>query len=222
MAPMLAHGVPRSEFETRLARAQALMQAERLDAVLITAPPNVRYFSGLDMHFWESPTRPWFLIVPREGEPIAVMPELGAPAVVRTWVRDVRFWPAPVPEDDGISSLKGAISGLRRRFGSVGAELGREMPLRMPVVDLERLRRGLTGIEIVDGSPLVWRARMIKTPAGIDRIWHICQIASRGYEALSELIRPDDTEREVARKLRIEITRLGADAIPLLPGRNPR
>ena len=212
-----AHGFPRVEFETRLARAQVLMHDARLDAVLVTSPPNVRYFSGLDMQFWESPTRPWFLIAPRNGEPIAVMPELGAPAVERTWVKDVRSWPAPVPEDDGISLLKAALSGLPRKFGRVGAELGREMSLRMPVIDLERLRKELTGIEIVDGSPLVWGARMIKTRAEIDRIRHICRIASRGYEALTKLIEPRDTERDAARKLRMEITRLGADAIPFLP-----
>lgn len=211
------HGFPRAEFETRLARAQALMQEARLDAVLVTSPPNVRYFSGLDMQFWESPTRPWYLLAPREGEPIAVMPELGAPAVAMTWVKDLRSWPAPVPEDDGISLLKGAISGLQRRFGRIGAELGREMSLRMPVIDLERLRRELSGIEIVDGSPLVWRARMIKTPAEIDRIRLICRIASRGYEALTGLVKLGDSERDAARKLRLEMTRHGADAVPFLP-----
>ena len=211
------HGFPRSEFETRLVRAQALMRAARLDGVLVTAPPNVRYFSGLDMQFWESPTRPWFLVVPADGEPIAVMPELGAPAVARTWIKDLRSWPAPVPEDDGVTLLAPAHGGLPRRFGRIGAELGREMSLRMPVIDLERVRGLLAGVEIVDGSPCIWQARLIKTPAEVARIRHVCEIASEGYAALTGLIAPGDSERAAARKLRIEIARLGADATPFLP-----
>ena len=27
--------------------------------------------------FWESPTRPWFVVVPAAGDPIAVIPEVG-------------------------------------------------------------------------------------------------------------------------------------------------
>jgi len=52
-----------SEFERRTERAQRLMREHRLDALLLTSQPNFRYFSGFDSQFWESPTRPWFLIV---------------------------------------------------------------------------------------------------------------------------------------------------------------
>jgi Xaa-Pro dipeptidase len=35
-----------------------------LSALQLTTPPNVRYFTGFDFQFWESPTRPWFVVVP--------------------------------------------------------------------------------------------------------------------------------------------------------------
>jgi len=38
-------------FEQRCLRAQELMRQHRLDALLITAPPNVRYFTGFDTQF---------------------------------------------------------------------------------------------------------------------------------------------------------------------------
>ena len=53
-----------TEFEQRLARAQTMMRALKLDAVLLTTETNVRYFSGYFTQFWQSPTRPWFLILP--------------------------------------------------------------------------------------------------------------------------------------------------------------
>jgi hypothetical protein len=39
--------------------------------------------------------------VPREGQPIAVIPEIGGPGMELTWVTDIRTWPAPRPADDG-------------------------------------------------------------------------------------------------------------------------
>ena len=49
MAPV--RGFELSEFEARMARAQSEMSARRLDAVVITAPPNWRYFAGFTTQF---------------------------------------------------------------------------------------------------------------------------------------------------------------------------
>ncbi|MFW8643068.1 hypothetical protein ACOJBO_11115 [Rhizobium beringeri] len=109
-----------------------------------------------------------------------------------TWMKDIRTWQAPNPEDDGISLLKSTIESFPRRYGRIGAELGREMALRMPVSDLLRLRDTLA-LEIADGSPCIWEIRMVKTPAEIDHIHYICQIASDAYEALPASISIGET-----------------------------
>ena len=72
-----------SEYRARVARAQALMAEADLAALLLTTEPEVRYFSGYLTRFWESPSRPWFLVVPAGGDPVAVIPEIGAPLMVR-------------------------------------------------------------------------------------------------------------------------------------------
>ena len=54
-----ALGFPRTEFENRLDRAQALMTDCGLDGLLVTGEQHVRYFTGFDSQFWASPTRPW-------------------------------------------------------------------------------------------------------------------------------------------------------------------
>jgi Xaa-Pro dipeptidase len=59
-------GFPAAEFEARVARAQAEMHAGEMDGIVLTTPQNFRYFSGFNSQFWESPTRPFFLVVPRE------------------------------------------------------------------------------------------------------------------------------------------------------------
>ncbi len=83
-------GLPPSEFERRLERAQHGMAAAGFDALLLTTEPELRWFSGFLTEFWQSPTRPWFLLVPRDGKPIAVIPAIGAPLMARTWIEDIR------------------------------------------------------------------------------------------------------------------------------------
>jgi Xaa-Pro aminopeptidase len=211
-------GFSPAEFETRVARAQAIMRRHELDALLLTTPPNIRYVTGFATQFWESPTRPWFVVVPGEGKPIAVVPEIGASDMAKTWIDDVRSWPAPRPADDGTSLLAEALAQLPRRFGRVGAELGREMALRMPVIQLDDLRDALPGLEIADGSPAIWEARRVKTPAEVEHIRFICQVASDGYAALPSLVRKGETARDACRKLTMEILSRGADAVPFMPG----
>ena len=209
-------GFTPAEFAKRTHRAQALMRQNKLDAILVSAPPNVRYFSGFDTQFWESPTRPWFVVVPLDGDPVAVIPEIGAPEMEMTWISDIRTWPAPVPEDDGLSLLKSTLNAIPRRFGRIGAEMGREMALRMPVSQFLKLR-DMVASEIVDGTPCLWEARMVKTAAEIEHMNFICQIASDAYEALPTYITTGETEREIARKIRIDIAKRGADSTPFIP-----
>ncbi|MDP9137596.1 MAG: Xaa-Pro peptidase family protein, partial [Pseudomonadota bacterium] len=205
------------EFEIRTARAQQIMRGHELDAIVLTLPPNVRYFTGFDSQFWESPTRPWFIVVPADGAPIAVIPEIGAPEMAKTWLKDIRTWPAPRPADDGTSLLAGILNGVPRRTGRIGFELGREHSLRMPVMQFRELEGELAGIEAVNGSPCIWEIRMVKTEAEIAHIRHICELASDAYAAVPGLVSIGDSEREAARKLRIELARRGADSTPFLP-----
>ena len=210
-------GFARQEFELRTGRAQQIMRRHELDAIVLTTAPNVRYFTGFDSQFWESPTRPWFLVVAAQSAPIAVIPEIGAPEMSMTWIDDIRTWPAPRPPDDGTSLLAGTLESLSRRFGRIGFELGREHSLRMPVVQFLELRGKLRDIELVNGSPCIWEIRMVKTEAEIARVRHICELASDAYARVPQIVRIGDSERDAARKLRIELAERGADSTPFLP-----
>lgn len=205
------------EFERRISRAQSKMLEYKLDGLLFTTPHNIRWATGFASQFWESPTRPWFLVVPAKGKPIAVVPEIGGPSMEETWIDDVYTWPAPQPEDDGTSLLVSVLNSLPRKFARIGAELGREHSLRMPVEQFLDLRRALSGLDIIDASRCIWQFRMIKTEAEIEHIRHICQIACDGYDKVPDLVAVGDTEREAATKLRIEFAKLGADSTPFLP-----
>ena len=135
----IQRGFEQIEFEQRTVRAQVAMRAAQLDVLLLTTEPEVRYFTGFHTQFFESPTRPWFVVVPATDRPIAVIPEIGATGMQSTWIEDIRTWPSPRPEDDGISLLADALNELPSRFGHLGIALGTQSVLRMPIADYESL-----------------------------------------------------------------------------------
>jgi Xaa-Pro aminopeptidase len=214
---MPQRGFEPAEFERRLTRAQAIMSADRFDALVFTTPHNIRWITGFDSQFWESPTRPWFVVVPRSAKPIAVIPEIAAPQMAATWIEDIRTWPSPRPADDGTSLLASVIEGLASQFGRIGWELGREQALRMPVSQFLELKEKLRNLDMANAGACIWKIRMIKAEAEAAHIRHICQIACDAYDLVPQIVSLGDTEREAARKLRIELARLGADSTPFLP-----
>ena len=209
-------GFSQSEFEHRAQKAQRVMNEEKLDAILLTTEPNVRYFSGFLTQFWQSPTRPWFLIVPREGELIAVIPEIGRAGMESTWVNDIRTWGSPCPEDDGITLLAQALSEVTVRFGRIGMTLGQESHLRMPANNFKQMTEKISPTEIVDVALHLHSLKKIKSEAEIQKIEHICQITSGAFENLPSQIRIGETQRQICLKLRQDILERGGDNSPYL------
>ena len=215
-------GFEKKEFETRMLRVQTHMSRARIDAILLTTEPDVRYFTGFSTQFWESPTRPWFVLLPLSGKPIAVIPEIGATGMAATWVEDIHTWPAPQPADDGVSLLKRIITDLPSRYGRLGVPLGHESYLRMPLGNYRHLIDGLPSFEIIDASEILHWIRYVKSPAEIEKISHICQIASDSFEALPQSISSGESEREICHRMRIDLLQRGADSIPyLISGSGP-
>ena len=210
-------GFAKAEFEQRLIRAQKIMKSYKLDGLLLTSPQNIRYFTGYDSQFWESPTRPWFVVVPSSGKPIGIVPEIGESEFKKTWLDDIKSWPSPRPDDEGISLVKSTLDDLQKIYGQIGAEFGKEMAIRMPVRDLLKLKE-IIKTNIVDGSDAIWDMRMIKTNNEIERIKFICSIASDAYNSLPAKLAIGDTERAAVNKLKIDILNRGADNVPFMPG----
>lgn len=209
-------GFSQVEFESRAETAQRLMRASELDAMLLTTEPHVRYFSGFLSQFWHSPTRPWFLLIPATGKPIAVIPTIGVAGMQQTWIDDIRSWSSPQPEDDGISLLLTSIRELPLRFGRLGMTLGAESHLRMPAADYRLLEQQLSPLALVDCADLMLRLCSIKSAAEIEKIAYVCGLASDSFNALPGFARPGQSEREIVRAMRIDLLQRGADHTPYI------
>lgn len=205
-----------AEFHARVARAQAGMQAASLDALLLTTEPEVRYFTGYLTRFWESPTRPWFLIVPRSGAPIAVIPSIGAALMARTWITDIRTWRAPDLVDDGVSLLADTLNELGPK-ARIGMPDGHETHVRMPWADLERLKGAVSG-NLVGDAGLMRALRMVKSGAEVALIETICGIAGRAFDRVPEIAGEGIPLQKVFRGFQMLGLEEGADWVPYLAG----
>ena len=194
------------------------MAEQDLAALLLTTEPEVRYFSGFLTPFWQSPTRPWFLVVPASGKPIAVIPSIGAAAMARTWLDDIRLWASPAPADEGVSLLAATLREVTGGKGRIGLPMGPETHLRMPLADFRTLEKQLADLAFVDASAIVRRLRMVKSPAEIAKIAHVCGIVSGVFESLPDLLHVGMTEIEVFRTFRRACLAAGADDVPYLVG----
>jgi len=206
----------RREFERRVERACRLMTREGLDGLLVTSETNVEYLSGFTTQFaWNTPTRPWYFLLRRNGRGLGVIPEIGLSNWLATsWAEEILTWPSPRPENEGLDLLTKAIVGLRRRFGRLGVELGAESRLGMPAGDFLRLRRMIRPVRMVDGSPLMRELRLVKSKAEVARIRHVCQLASDTFDALPGFLEIGDTESDLVRKFQSDILLRGADKTP--------
>ncbi len=208
-------GFAPEEFEQRTAIIQGLMHGARLDAILVTTEAEIRYFTGFHSQFFESPTRPWFVVVPAEGKPIAVIPTIGESGMAATWIDEIHTWPSPRPADDGISLLASTISGLPTRHGRFGMPLGPESILRMPAGDAQKLADAIPH-EVVDCAEMLLRQRFVKSPAEVEKIRQVCQITSDAFAALPGHSRIGDSEIDITRRMRIDLLERGADGTPFM------
>lgn len=218
MSETLERGFSTAEFEARASRAQARMNSKGLAGLLVMTEPEVRYFSGFQTLFWQSPTRPWFLFVPADGKPIAIIPEIGAELMKRSWVDDIRTWSAPNPEDDGISLLTDLLAPYAAAGQTIGVMKGHETHLRMPLSDWEKLQASLPGLKIDDATMLVQGLRMVKSGAEIAKLSHICAIGSATFANVPNFVAEGMPLDQVFREFRREALAQGADDAPYVVG----
>ena len=204
---------PRAEYEARLEAANRAMHINNLDAILLASEAEVRYFTGFRTQFWQSPTRPWFVILRRDQTPLAIIPEIGAELMARSDIAEIEAWPAPRPHDDGLTLLKDRLANCQR----LGVLMGHETTFRMPLNDVFELRAALPS-EWIDATDIIRDLRMVKSKREIAYIRQICGIASQGFARVPEIANAGQSLSSVFREFKRMLLELGADDVPYLVG----
>ena len=211
-------GFPETEYSERLTNIQSRMAEHDLSALLLTTEPEVRYLTGFLTRFWESPTRPWFLVVPASGKPIAVIPEIGAHLMRQTWIDDIRTWVSPDYPDDGVSLLADTLAEVAPKRGKIGVPSGPETHLRMPLQDWTTLRDRLPDRVFGDDAAILRSARMVKSKAEIAKIRWTCGIAEAAFSRVNDIAGAGIPLSTVFRSFQSLLLDEGADWVPYLAG----
>ena len=149
--------IGKTERAARIAKAQTLMRANGIGAVLIEPGSSLDYFTGVQ--WWRS-ERLTCAIIPVEGNPCIVTPFFEEPSVRQSLAvpADVRVW----QEDESPIALVAAFLKAR---GLSKRAIGIEETVRFFVQD--GLVRALPETKLVSANPVVRGCRMIKTSAEI-------------------------------------------------------
>ena len=206
---------PKEEYLKRLDNIHKKLENENIDAIVITSPANFRYFSGLDSNFWESPTRPWFLIISKNGKIKALVPSIGLSAIESTFIKDIEVWQSPNPKDEGTSLLKKIIKTFPKN-SNIGFELGMETYLRMSIKEFLKIKKDLQEYNFIDSTNIVWSLRKIKSDLEIKNIEKICSITSKVFNNLINKVSLGMSEKEIASIFKKDLINCGVDYIMYL------
>ncbi|MGK0255640.1 MAG: Xaa-Pro dipeptidase [Arcobacteraceae bacterium] len=209
-------GFIQKEYENRLEKIQKLMYKENMDAILLTTQVDIEYYTGFKTQFLQSPTRPWYVLLPLNGKPQAIIPTIGESGMGETWVDDIKTWSSPNPEDEGITLLVESIKSLMKKYKSLGLPQGHESHIRMPLGDYERLLLNLSDYQIKDATNILRYVRYVKSAAEIEKIRYICEITSQGFQDLPSLLQVGESERSNCQRFKEHLLRLGVDDSPYL------
>ena len=185
--------------DAKLERVRALMAEEDLDALVVRAPDNVVYLSN----FWGMKGYD-VVVFPREGDPTLICLEASADDAARMgWTEDVRFfrgYDEGDPRPPQARALDLAVE-VAKDHGRVGLELslGTQASDRMVGEPTTYTRAWFDAWpEAADGTPLLARARAIKTPQELERMRLANEIAAGAMEYVREHLMPGMKESEAA------------------------
>ena len=184
----------------RLARAQALMKANGVDAVLIEPGASLVYFTGVR---WGRSERLTAAVLPVEGPLLIVTPFFEEPSVRQTLAveAEVRVW----QEDQSPVALIAAWLKERKLTGAIGIEETARF------FASEGLARALPAARIVSANPVVRGCRGIKSAAEIALMQKASDITIAAYRWTWPRVEKGMTPADIGALMNAATRKLGGD-----------
>ena len=185
--------------DAKLDRVRGLMAEAELDALVVRAPDNVLYLTN----FWGMKGYD-ACVFPREGEPVLITIEASEEDAARTaWTKDVRLIRGYDPEDPRppLARTLDAAVAVARDYERVGLELslGTQAADRMVGEPTTFTAAWFDAFpEAADATPLLIRARSLKTEQELERMRLANEIAAAAMEHVRGELRAGMKESEAA------------------------
>ncbi|MBB5714710.1 M24 family metallopeptidase [Sphingomonas aerophila] len=193
-----AKPIDAAERARRLSRAQTLMRAHGLSAVLVEPGSSMIYFTGVR---WGRSERPTLAVLPVEGDALIVTPffeepsvreTLAVPATVRTW------------QEDG--DALAVVAGWLRERGLRGP-IGIEETVRSFIPTA--LARAAPDLQQRPANPVVRGCRMVKTAPEIALMQLATEVTLAAYRWTHSRIEKGMAGPEISALMNAATTKLG-------------
>ncbi len=191
------------ERKARVAKAQALMAKNGIDAILLEPGSAMLYFTGIS--WWRS-ERLTTVVIPREGEIGVVTPFFEEPSVREsmTFGSDVRTWNE---HEDPFER----VAGILKDRGLKGGKIGLEDTVRYFVV--EGLKRAAPDFEITSALDVTLGCRMFKSAHEIALMRKANEVTLTAYGQVWDKLEAGMTPADITALMRKAQTDLGGQGI---------
>jgi len=188
---------------------QEAIKKSGIQAAAFNPGPDMIYLSGLDFHLME---RPVILILPQNGSPVMVLPELES-AKMENLPYPIR----PFFYNENPASWTDIFRAALQQVGVQKGKLG-VIPRRLRLLELNYLQEAAPGLELVSAQDLISRIRMIKDTEEVEKMQEAVRIAECSLAAILSSIKPGLSEKELASRLVSRLLQQGSDPeLPFFP-----
>ena len=186
----------------RVEKTQKLLAQQDYDLLVLFPSSNMLYLSGF---YDEAMERMLFFVLPREGDPVFLVPELYERQVKEeSPFPEVRVWK---DSEDPRKLLQQTLAELAPGAVKVLVDDG------MWALFLLMLREALPGAEFALGSRILNNMRMRKTPDEVRHLEEAGAIADQAFEEVTRLDIEGMTELALASRIEEVMKNRGADKI---------
>ena len=203
LAPMKDGVVPITvdERKQRIAKAQAIMEKEKMDAIFLEGTASCFYFTGMR---WGQSERTFGVVIPAKGAIAYVCPKFEEDRAMEllnpVFGDEVRCW----EEHESPYAL---IFNIIKDRGIQYKKIGMEERVRFFIAD--GVKKLATGFEIVDATPVTAGCRMYKTKAELALMQYSSDITIKAYQAAFATIQPGMSQSEFSGNISAAFRKLG-------------
>ncbi|MBJ6361535.1 M24 family metallopeptidase [Paenibacillus sp. GCM10012307] len=199
----------RGERTGRIGKLQNAMRKAGLDAFLAT--------QNVDLYYLTGSMQTGYMLIPAEGEPTYYVRRSVARAISESSFRAVPL--------GSFRNFAGTLAAdYPKLFGGIGpVRIGTELDVLPTQVYLklsEMLNASSTKVELVDGSGLIRRIRMVKSPYELGRISAAAEVVDGALTAALPYLREGMTELEWMARLEHELRVRGHIGLMRMRGYN--
>ncbi len=189
------------ERKNRIAKAQQLMEQEKMDAIFIEGTTSCFYYTG--MH-WGQSERTFGVVIPARGSIAYVCPKFeedrARELILPVFGDEVRCW----EEHESPYAL---IVGIVKDRGVKHKRIGMEERVRFFIS--EGVKKEAPGFEIVEAISVVAGCRIYKTKAEIALMQKANDVTIEAYKAAFATIHPGMSQTELSGNISAAFRKLG-------------